>query len=212
MEILAVGILVALVVTPWMVALWILAPIVSIALVCASVAAARRRPTADSGASTLVFRYSPRFRWGAVCFVLGLLGAVTGLILAHPPQDRADTIAIILSYAMFGSLGGVLLWDVCRFRLEVGPDGIDCCSPWRSRRFIKWADVVDVSFNSPAGWFEVRATDGRAVRLPALVGGLEAFLEACERRLKPSQLEPSLRAYLFLGRRFPKEQIDHESE
>ncbi len=194
----------ALVVTPWMVALWMLGPVVSIALVCATVAAARRRiPAADPAADTLVFRYPSRWRRGSVCFALGLLGAVTGMVVAHPPRDWEDVVYIALSYVMFGSLGGVLLWDVCRFRLEVGPDGFDCRSPWRPHRFIRWAEVVDVSFNSPLGWFEVRATDGRDIRLPALVGALEMFLERCEQRLTPSQLEPALRAYIFLDRPFP---------
>jgi hypothetical protein len=199
------GLVAALVVTPWMVALWVLVPVVSIALVCASVAAARRGNPTDTAAGTLVFRYPPLLRWGSVCFAVGVLGALTAAFVVHPPQDWEDTIAVILSYAMFGGLCGVLVWDTFRFRFEVSPDGIDCRSPWRPRRFIPWTEVTGVSFNSPTGWFEVRATDGRRARLPALVGGLEAFLEACERRLTPSQLAPALRAYIFLGRTFPGE-------
>jgi hypothetical protein len=189
-----------------MVALWVIAPVASITLVCATVALAQRgSPTADSGADILVFRYPRLLRWGALCFAVGLLGAVTGVALAHPSKDPADTLAIILAYAMFGGLGGVLLWDVFRFRLRVGPDGIDGRSPWRRRRFIRWGEVAGVSFNGPQGWLEVRATDGCTVRLPALVGGLGVFLEACERRLTRGQLEPARPAYIFLGRTFPGE-------
>jgi Bacterial PH domain len=203
MELFALGIFGALVITPWDVALWILGPVVSIVLVCVIVAAARRGNPADPAADTLVFRYPPRWRWWSVCFALAPLGVITGMVVAHPPQDWEDVIYIALSYAMFGGLSGVLLWDVFRFRLEVGPDGFDCRSPWRPHSFIRWTEVVDVSFNSPLGWFEVRATDGRAVRLPALVGALETFLERCEQRLTPSQLEPSRPAYTFLDRTFP---------
>ena len=203
---LPLGILWAFVLTRWVVALWVLAPVVSIALMCALVAAARRgSPIADPSTSSLVFRYQSPVRWGAVCFAVGVLGAVTAMIVAHPPQDGGDTVAAVLAYAMSGSLAAALVWDVFRFRLVVGPDGLDCRSPWRGRRLGRWEDVADVSFNSPRGWFEVRATDGRTARLPAMVGGLGAFLEACERRLTPSQLEPALRAYIFLGREFPGE-------
>jgi hypothetical protein len=111
---------------------------------------------------------------------------------------------------MFGSIGGALVWDVLRFRLEVTADGLDCRSPWRARRFIRWVEVADVSFNGPQGWFEVRATDGRTIRLPALVGGLEAFLGACEQRLSPNQLELARGAYIFLGRTFPEERDSNE--
>jgi hypothetical protein len=116
------------------------------------------------------------------------------MVVVHPPRNRGDTVAVVLSYAMFGSLAAALVWDVFRFRMVVVPAGLDWRSPWRRRQFIRWADVADVSFNSPLRWFEVRATDGRTVRLPALVGGLGAFLEACEGRLTPSQLQPALAA------------------
>jgi hypothetical protein len=212
MEPLTLGIF-GFVVTWWMVALWVLVPVASIALVCATVAAARRvRPTADPAAGSLVYRHPPLLRWGSVCFAVCGFSAVTAMVVVHPPKDGAEAIYFILAYAMFGSLAAALVWDVFRFRLVVGPEGLDCRSPWRRRRFIQWADVSVVSFNNPLGWFEVRATDGRLVRMPALVGGLGAFLEACEGRLAPGQLEPALSAYIFLGRTFPDEGNSSEDD
>lgn len=88
-------------------------------------------------------------------------------------------------------------------RLAVGPDGLDCRSPWRRRAIVRWEEVADVSFTGPLAWFEVRTTGGGRVRVPTHLGGLDAFLETCERHLTPEQLEPALGAYVYLGRPFP---------
>lgn len=194
-------------VTPWwLVVLWVLAPFISIGIMCASVAAARRRgPTTDPGAGALVFRYPSLLRWGSVCFAAGILAAVSAQVVAHPPRSPRDTVFVLLTYVMFAGLTGSLVWECLRFRMVVGPDGLNRRSPWRRRRFIRWDEVADVSFSGPLGWFEVRATDGSAVRMSVLVGGLEAFLEACEHRLTPRQLEPARAAYNFLRRTFPSE-------
>jgi hypothetical protein len=210
MEPLTLGIF-GFVLTRWMVTVWVLTAVASIAIAFAMVAAARRiGPTADLG--ILVYHHRPLVRWGSVCLAAGALGAVTAMFVAHSRRDSGDTIYVILTYSMLGSMVSALVWDVFRYRLVVGPDGLDCRSPWRRRRFIRWADVACVSFNSPVGWFEVRSADGRAVRLPAIVGNLEAFLEACERRLEPGQLEPALSAYIFLGREFPDDRIGRDSD
>jgi hypothetical protein len=194
-----------LVVTWWMVALLVLGIAVSCALPFAVVAAARRRSPTAPDAGTLVLRYPSPQRLFSICFAAGVLGTVTGGVAAYPPESRGDTVAVILIYVMFGGLAGVLVWECLRFRLVVGPDGIERRSPWRCRRLIRWAEVVSVSFSSPLKGFEVHTADGCAARLPAEVGDLEAFLEACERRLTPSQLEPARMAYFFLGRPFPEE-------
>lgn len=170
----------------------------------ATVAARRDSPTTDPDSGTLAFHYTFWLRWGSVGFAAGLLAAVTFLVVVHPPEED-EAVYVALSYALFGSLGAVLVWDVFRFRLEVGSEGLDRRSAWRRRRFVRWEEVVDVSFNGPHGWFEVRTTDGQKVRVPALIGGLGDFLAACERRLTPAQLEPARTAYIYLGRVFPGE-------
>ena len=198
------GIVWALVVTRSMAAVWVLGGLGSIALFFTAVAAARARtPLSDSDSGSLTFRYPPWLRWGSVCLAIAAPFGLTVLLIAYPPSDVDNTFCVVLLYIMAGALTGTLVWDCLRFRMEVGSEGLDCRSPWRRRRFIRWADVVDVSFNGPQGWFEVRATNGHFVRLPALVGDLDAFLEKCERHLTPIQLEPALMAYIFLGRPFP---------
>lgn len=151
-----------------------------------------------------MFRYSTRLRAGACAVALGSQVPVAVMVGLHPPKDEAGIVSIGLSHVMFATLGGVLVWDVFRFRLTVRADGLDCRSPWR-RRFVRWADVVEVAFNGPVGWFEVRAVNGTSVRLPTLVGGLDEFLGMCERHLAPGQLEPARLAYVFLGRPIPGE-------
>jgi hypothetical protein len=206
METAVLGIFEGFELTWWMVAMWILAPVLMIAWMCASIHAARRgKPTAGPVLGSLVFRYPPFMRWGSICVAVGALVGITGLVVIHPPQDPGDTFAIVCMYVVSAAVTGALLWECVRLRLVVGPDGLEFRSPWLRRQFIGWGDVVDMSFNGPLGWFDIRATDRRGIRMPAQVGGLEAFLEACEQRLTPGQLERALAAYLFLGRTFPGE-------
>ena len=182
----------------------LLGSVVVMGCVVALDAAARRgRPTAHPESGTLVFRNTPFHRWGAVGAVVAAGAGVTAVAVVHPPEAAADVVSIALSYAMFVGLTGALVWDAFRLRLAVGPDGLDVRSPWRCRRFVRWADVRDVSFTGPLTWFEVRTTGGDRVRVPAHLGGLDAFLGACEEHLTPSQLEPALAAYVYLGRPFP---------
>jgi hypothetical protein len=185
----------------------ILGAVVMIGFMSAITTAAQRgAPITNPDTGSLVFRYTLLLRVGSVCAVLGAPAGLTALLVVHPPKDQGDIIAVVLAYAMLTAPWVALVWDVFRFRLVVGPDGLDCRSPWRRRTFIRWTDVADVSFNGPVGWFEVRATDGRTFRTSALMGGLDAFLEACEQHLAPNQLEPARDAYVYLERSFPGEE------
>src|SRR4051794_1499309 len=105
----------------------------------ARVAARRDGPTADPDSGTPAFHYTFLLRWGSVGFATGLLAAVTLLAVARPPGED-EAVYVALSYALFGTLGAVLVWDVFRFRLEVGPDGLDRRSGWSRRRFVRWED------------------------------------------------------------------------
>ena len=202
----AAGTLWALVVTPWMVALCILAAVMSFFLPFALSAAARRGgATVNPATDSLEFRYQSYMRWGSICVAIGVLVGITVMVVVHPPKNLDETVAIIMMYAVSTVLTGALVWECVRFRVVVGSEGIECRSPWQRRRFIRWGDVVNVSFDNQLGHFDIHTTGRRGIRVPALVGGLGTILEACERRLTPNQLMPALRAYVLLGRRFPEE-------
>lgn len=195
----------ALELTWWMLPLLLLVSLALSAFLSAVfIPAARGRPTAGSAADSLVFQYPPVARWGLACLVVGGLGTLSAIALAQPPRDSVDTICLILGYAITGLLG-LPLWEYVRFSLTVGPDGLHCRWAWRGRQFVRWEDVVDVSFDNPMGRFTVRSSDGCAVYVPVNVGGVGTFLVMCERWLAPSQLEPARAAYIFFGRAFPYE-------
>lgn len=202
---LPLSILVVFVLPWWVAGLCVVGGAMSFALPFILDAAARRDcPSADTAASSLVLHYPSLLLWGSLCLLVGSPLGLTALVVSYPPRDGEDTFSVVLAYMMFTAPWAVLVWEVFRFRLEVGPDGLNHRSPWRGHMFVRWVEVECVSFDSPMGHFRVCAIDGRTVRFPALVGSLGAFLEACERRLSPSQLRPTLLAYLFLGRAFPE--------
>jgi hypothetical protein len=167
-------------------------------------AAQRGKPTADPSTGLLVFRHNILLRGFALFTAFGIPIGITALVIAKPPKNQDDYLAIFGLYALFAALGGPLLWETMRFALVVGPDGLDGRSPWRGRNFFRWEEVEQVSYNPLLGWFVIRGAGGRKIRVSALVTGLNAFLEACEKRLPPDKLRRAKGGYNVLGRPFPE--------
>lgn len=166
-------------------------------------AAKRGKPTTNPGTSFLTFRHHILLRGFSLFLAFGMPIGITALIIAMPPKDQGDYLAILIIYALFAALGVPLLWESMRFALVIGPKGLDCHSPWRSRQFILWDEVEEVSYNPLLAWHVIRAVGGEKFRVPALVSGLNAFLEACEQRLPPAKLRRAKAGYTQLGRTFP---------
>jgi hypothetical protein len=125
------------------------------------------------------------------------------LVLFNPPKKEGDVYAVAFLYGLFGVLSAPLLWEALRFALVVSPEGLDCRSPWRGRRFLAWDEVAEVSFSAMNSWFVVRGADGWKFRVSVLVPGLNAFLEQCEKHLPPEALAKAEPGYLRVGRPFP---------
>ncbi|VTR96740.1 hypothetical protein [Tuwongella immobilis] len=168
-------------------------------------AAQRGKPTTDRSTGFLVFRHHILLRLFSLVAAFGIPLVLTALVIANPPENQSDTIAILGIYAMFGVLSAPLLWESMRFALVVSPEGLDCHSPWRGQQFIRWEEVEQVSYSSLLGWFVIRADGGRKFRVSAMIPGLNAFLEACEQRVSPAQLSRAKAGYTLLGRPFREE-------
>lgn len=196
----------ALLVTEWMVALWILGAVVGFALPIVTVMAARQRGRREeSKDGTFEFRYPPILRLGSLCLAGGILGVVTTTVVISSPRSMSDIAAACLTYFLFATLTGSLIWEFFRFRLIVSPDGISRCSAWRRYCFIQWSDITEISFKNSTKGIEVCTKSGPSICLPTLVGRLGVFLEMCERYLETSRLEPARPAYTLIGRAFPDE-------
>lgn len=169
-------------------------------------AAQHGKPTVEPGTGFLGFRHHLLLRSFSLLMAFGIPIGITILVFIKPPTNQRDYIAIFGLYALFAVLTVPLLWESMRFSLVVGPEGLDCRSPWRARQFYRWEEVEKLSYNFLLGLFVIHAVGGRKFRVLVLVPGLNAFLEACERRLSPDKLKRAKAGYDQLGRAFPGEE------
>ena len=183
----------------------IVSGLVMAAMVMLFSAAKRGQPSASRSTGLLVYRYPEAMQMLAVVLAIVPPMLVTALLVAMPPKSAEDYKAVFSLYALGAVVAGPLLWEAVRFSMAVGPDGIEGRSPWRGRQAIPWAEVAGVSYNPILGYFVVRAQDGRKFRVSPLVGGLNAFLETCERYLPVEKLRRAKGGYNTLGRPVPTE-------
>jgi hypothetical protein len=173
-------------------------------LVILTGAARRGVPTVDRATGLLLFRHHLVLRAFALVAAFGIPIALTALVISNPPKNQNDYVAITCLYLLFAGLSAPLLWETTRYALLVGPEGLDCRSPWRGRQFFRWDEVEKVSFSTVASWFVLHATGGRKFRVPMYISGVRAFLEQCEQRLSPSQLAEAEPGYRVVNRPFPR--------
>ncbi len=176
---------------------------VAIALGALLVAATRGRPTVVEEDGTLRFRYSWLFRGFAFFSGIVLPLGVIVLIFFVPIKNLNDLLGAAVLFGLFFGLGIPLWREASRFALVVSEEGLDCQSPWRSRKFIAWNEVESISFSTMNLWFIIKAKDGRKFRVHVFVSGVSVFLEKCEWHLPTSALVGAKLGYAQVGRPFP---------
>ncbi len=149
------------------------------------------------------FRHSAMFRGFALCVAFGVPLALTALVVFKPPRNGVEVLAFIGLFGLFGLLGGPLIWEALRFALGVSEDGLDCRSPWRASRFIRWNRVEKLSYSTTNSWFVIHTKDRWNFHVSILVPGLSIFLTRCEQHLSIANLVKAKPGYSLVGRPFP---------
>src|SRR5262245_60613747 len=130
-----------------------------------------------------------------------LLVLFTG-VLPHPPKEE-EVVYVVLLLA-FGPVCGVpLLWQSLRYRLMVSDDGLDCRSPWRGHRFVRWSEVDRLSYSKAFKSLVVHATDGWRFRIPILTNGFPTLLSEFQRYAPGSALLDARLDFEALKTQFP---------
>lgn len=169
-------------------------------LVCA---AKRGKPTSDADGVTTVFRHGAILR-GVSWFATLLIPPLFTLLayLGMPPEDRF-VAAFVGIYLLFFLIGASMLWETLRYSITVSDSGLDCRSAWRSRRFLKWSQVRQITCKPQAVFFVIHATDDWTIQVSFWLPGIERFFEYCERHLPIWALREARPAYERLERTFP---------
>ncbi len=164
--------------------------------------ALRGRPKTDDATGTLWFRHSVLFRGFARFSAFAVVVSIWAITVLQL-KTRQDAVLLIYIAAFFGTLSGVLLWETSRFALGMSKAGLDCRSPWRASRFVRWSEVEEVSFRSISTGFVIHTKSGWRFHVPTLVEGISEFLQSCEQHLSPASLAKAKTGYAILGRPFP---------
>jgi hypothetical protein len=75
-------------------------------------------------------------------------------------------------------------------------------SPWRGRVAIAWSEIREVRFGA-GGWFLLRGTGGRFVRVNGMLDGIETLIAALRRVLRREMCSKAIGAYHEARRRSP---------
>jgi hypothetical protein len=131
---------------------------------------------------------SMRIGYGRGMVVLGAMAlliafTVIGFAIASPPRDRGDLIALVVLTVGFGFAGLYVSAEARWSAVELSPQGITSCSPWRRPRTFRWEDVTAVRFSEMRGCVILEDRSGTKIRASALCTGFAAFLDVLSERL-----------------------------
>jgi hypothetical protein len=144
----------------------------------------------ESGKTTIRYAFWVRCFYLFSAFALPL--ALTLWAIVNRPEE-GEMWCLLASYALFAFLTGPVWWMVTRFALTISDEGLECHSPWRRTRFVKWSEIEEVTFGEMGRWYVLRAVDGYRFRVPQqAVPGLGDFLAAVGRH-RPELLRGCLR-------------------
>lgn len=183
----------------------VLTLLIGVGMLWALISTARRGEPQRDPTGGMVFRHGRLLRWFAVFALFGAEGLLAVWAIIYPPQSPRTAVPLFVGAATLGLLGILLCWEAYRYSLTVTPETLDCRSPWRGRMVLPWAGVTRLSFSAVNAWFVLHFVDGRSFRVPAVVPGIQRFLEACERHLSPEQLRPARGGYPLVNRKWPEQ-------
>ena len=153
-------------------------------VVLGAVALAFRGGRARVSGGELVMTYGWGYR-GMALFVLGLGVALLGVAVAGAAGlvELGDVIWIPFAFGGLFTLGGaVMTVEGFRRQVVVGDDGLTGRGWFRGTGRVPWGEVTEVRYSQVLGAFVVEG-HGRAVTVPLLLGGRDAFMKTCRRHL-----------------------------
>ncbi|CAN5569834.1 hypothetical protein BH11PLA2_BH11PLA2_36180 [soil metagenome] len=140
------------------------------------------KPFLDQG-TTFTLKHSAFLRWFSIVTVFGGTAGFALSTVLFPPTDPLMTWLNTAGVTLLGTCGMALLWESFRWSLTVSPTGLDCQSPWKPRKLAGWSDVTSVTYSKMNSWYIVRFRDGKSFRVPAIVPGVQRFVDVTRKKL-----------------------------
>jgi hypothetical protein len=119
----------------------------------------------EEGKTTIRFAFWIRCFYLFYAFAIPLGLTLMAIVHRPPPEEMWCLFA---SYALIGFISWPMWWIVTRFALSISADGLECHSPWRRKRFVKWDELKEVTYGVVGRWYVLRARSGYRFRVSGL--------------------------------------------
>jgi Bacterial PH domain len=151
----------------------------------------RTRPRAASEASTLAHPRSTLVI-GLICGGFFLTLAVWSALL----PGKTGSPFISLFFLGFAALGVPLVLDYLNARHTLTADGLRYGKLLGGGGQLRWVDVRKLRYSEGAKWFRLELTDGRVVRISAMLRGLPEFAAAVLAQVPSGAIDADTRAVM----------------
>ena len=124
----------------------------------------------------------------------GFFAAIAVLSIRFSGDDPSVWPAVV--FGLFVVMGLYVVADYYRARHELRDDGLRYGRTLGPGGLARWDEIERVAFSDSAKWFRLHLTDGRVVRLSAMLQGLPEFAAQVLERVPGSVIDTKTRQLL----------------
>lgn len=140
-----------------------------------------------------------RVQHPATTLIIGVAGFLlfAGIaVLSNVYANPTTTIYTTLTFVGFALLSLIVVADYLFARHDVSGQGVNYRRLTGVRGTFTWREVVRVRFSTSMKWFAIMLSDGRIVRVSAMMTGLPAFARLLTAAVAPSAIDRDTRTIL----------------
>lgn len=153
---------------------------------------ARSRGKPDDGAPDRLVHPTSTLVVGLACTLF--FAAIAVLSAVFPGRSGSPWITAF--FAGFAVMGVAVVLDWRNARHALVPGGMRFGRMFGGGGELRWSDVRAVRFSEAAKWFRLELSDGRVVRISAMLRGLPAFAAAVLAHVPAAAVEDATRGLL----------------
>jgi hypothetical protein len=115
--------------------------------------------------------------------ILGVMTLIAAVLIGIGLIEAPEGWRMALGVAAFFALWLIPLYlEFFRVRIVATGEGLQCRSPWRAARQIRWDEIQSVDFSYLPQWYRIRTRGKGIVRLPVFLSGLDTLFDLVHRK------------------------------
>jgi hypothetical protein len=106
-------------------------------------------------------------------------GGLVSVVAVLPPVNWWPPVFLAIFFCLFLV---PLYLEYFHVRIVVTEERLQCRSPWRAARDIRWEEVKSVDFSPSLQWYRIRTEGKGIVRLHVFLSGLQTLFDLLRRK------------------------------